>query len=182
MPPSCAPARHFDSEVGRAVVGRFGTIVREDALVADAVASSAAYPLFFPSLERSYRFAKDGRTTNPRRVMLADGGVFENLAVSPMEPGRDPDFSTNVFDPDYIICCDAGVGLFDDLSYPRYWFRRMRRSFLTTFRKLQDSTRKRLHDLDAADKIGGFVLCYLGQQDPFFALDSVGYSSANRSS
>ena len=37
-------------------------------------------------------------------------------APSPMEPGRTPSISTNVFDPDYIICCDAGAGLFDDDS------------------------------------------------------------------
>ena len=85
--------------------------------------------------------------------------------MSPMEPGRDPRFSTNVYDPDYIICCDAGAGLFDDRSYPKFWFRRIGRSFLTTFRKVQDGTRKRLHDLDSTDKIDGFALCYLGQRD-----------------
>lgn len=144
---------------------RLGSIPTEDAMVADAVAASAAYPFCFPSLERKYRFAKDGRTTRPQRVLLTDGGIFENLGVSPMEPGRVPEISTNVFDPDYIICCDAGAGLFDRATYPKHWFRRIRRSLGTSFRKLQDSTRKRLHDLDDAGRIQGFALCYLGQQD-----------------
>ena len=144
---------------------RFGTIPAEDALVADAVAASAAYPVILPPLERRYRFTKNGRTTDRKYVVLTDGGVFENLGVSPMEPGRVPSISTNVFNPDYIICCDAGTGLFDDNSYPTSWYRRMYRSYLTIYRKVQDSTRRRLHDLAAADKIKGFALCYLGQQD-----------------
>ena len=144
---------------------RFGTILSEDALVADAVAASTAYPVWFPALERKYRFLRNRRTTGPTHVLLADGGVFENLGVSPMEPGRIPSISTNVFDPDYIICCDAGTGIFDDDRYPVYWPNRMYRSFLTVFRKVQDSTRKRLHEFADRGEIEGFVLCYLGQQD-----------------
>ena len=144
---------------------RFGSIAPENALVADAVAASAAYPALLPALDRKYRFTKKGHISDPTRVLLTDGGVFENLGVSPMEPGRTPSISTNVFDPDYIICCDAGAGLFDDDSYPTRWPGRMYRSFLTVFRKVQDGTRKRLHNLAGADEISGFALCYLGQQD-----------------
>lgn len=144
---------------------RFGTIAPQEALVADAVAASAAYPVLLPALERKYRFSKHGSTTEPTRVLLTDGGVFENLGVSPMEPGRSSTFSTNVFNPDYIICCDAGAGLFDDDNYPTLWHTRMCRSFLTVFRKVQDATRKQLHYFDDSGKILGFVLCYLGQQD-----------------
>ena len=144
---------------------RFGTIAPEDALVADAVAASAAYPVFLPALERKYRFVKNGQTSAPTRVLLTDGGVFENLGVSPMEPGRRASISTNVFDPEYIICCDAGAGLFDDDSYPTRWPSRMSRSFLTVFRKVQDATRKRLHYFADDGKISGFALCYLGQKD-----------------
>ena len=144
---------------------RFGTIAPEEALVADAVAASAAYPALLPALDRKYRFTIKGSITDPTRVLLTDGGVFENLGVNPMEPGRTPSISTNVFDPDYIICCDAGAGLFDDDSYPTRWPSRMSRSFLTAFRKVQDATRKRLHNLAGAGEISGFALCYLGQQD-----------------
>ena len=144
---------------------RFGTIGTEDALVADAVAASAAYPIYLPALDRKFSFKKNGRITNPTRVLLTDGGVFDNLGVGPMEPGRVPSISTNVFDPDYIICCDAGVGLFDDDSYPTRWPSRMRKSFLTVFRKVNDATRKRLHNLSGTGEISGFALCYLGQLD-----------------
>lgn len=144
---------------------RYGTIAPKEALLADAVAASAAYPVLLPALERKYSFTKNGTTTKPTRVLLTDGGVFENLGVSPMEPGRSSAISTNVFNPDYIICCDAGAGLFDDDNYPTLWYTRMYRSFLTVFRKVQDATRKQLHYLDDDGKISGFVLCYLGQQD-----------------
>ena len=144
---------------------RFGTIDFKDALVADAVASSAAYPLFLPALDRTYRFTKKGVTSSPTRVLLTDGGVFENLGVSPMEPGRETSISTNVFNPSFIISCDASTGLFDDDCYPIWWFGHMYRSFETIFRKVQDATRNRLHRLVEAGEISGFVLSYLGQDD-----------------
>ena len=118
-----------------------------------------------PALERKFSFTKNGNTSVPKQVVLTDGGVFENLGVGPMEPGRSPSISTNVFDPNYIICCDAGTGLLDDDSYPTRWPGRMCRSFLTVFRKLQDASRKRLHRLADGGEISGFALCYLGQQD-----------------
>lgn len=144
---------------------RFGTIAPEEAFVADAVAASAAYPVLLPALDREYRFLMKGATTDPTRVLLTDGGVFENLGVSPMEPGRAPSISTNVFSPEYIIGCDAGAGLFDDDTYPMCWPTRMCRSFLTVFRKVQDATRNRLHRLAEWGDITGFVLSYLGQKD-----------------
>ena len=144
---------------------RFGTIAPEDALLADAVVASAAYPVCLPALDRKYCFVKNGQVSSPTRVLITDGGVFENLGVSPMEPGRMASISTNVFDPEYIICCDAGAGLFDDDSYPTRWHTRMSRSFLTVFRKVQDATRKRLHYFADDGQISGFALCYLGQKD-----------------
>ena len=56
-------------------------------------------------------------------------------------------------------------GLFDDDNYPTRWPSRMCRSYLTVFRKVQDATRKRLHNLADAGEISGFALCYLGQRD-----------------
>lgn len=144
---------------------RFGEIAPDAAFVADAVAASAAYPIALPALDRKYRFQRHGTATEPTRVLLTDGGVFENLGVSPMEPGRTSSISTNVFDPDYIISCDAGSGLFDHDKYPMWWGTRMRRSFETVFRKVQDATRNRLHRTAEAGEILGFVLSYLGQRD-----------------
>jgi predicted acylesterase/phospholipase RssA/proteasome lid subunit RPN8/RPN11 len=145
---------------------RFGTIPSDSALVADAVAASAAYPILLPALDREFRFSRRSDDSGTiHRVILTDGGVFENLGTSCMEPGRHEAFSTNVFEPDFIVCCDAGAGLFGDDSFPLRWPARMARSFLTTFRKVQDGTRKRLHQLQATGSLRGFVLAYLGQND-----------------
>ena len=144
---------------------RFGTIDPEDAHVADAVAASAAYPPLLPALDRKYRFVKGGGPPVPARVLLSDGGIFENLGVGPMEPGREPRISTNVFNPAYIIACDAGTGLFDGDTYPVWWASRMYRSFQTVFRKAQDATRNRLHRFEESGDISGFVLSYIGQRD-----------------
>ena len=144
---------------------RFGTIDPEDALVADAVAASAAYPPLLPALDRKYRFVKGGGPPVPARVLLADGGIFENLGVGPLEPGREPRISTNVFNPAYIIACDAGTGLFAGDTYPVWWACRLYRSFQTVFRKAQDATRNRLHRFEESGEISGFVLSYLGQRD-----------------
>ncbi len=144
---------------------RFGDIPQDRAFVADAVSASAAFPVFLPALDREYCFMNGKTTTDTTRVLLSDGGIFDNLGVSPMEPGRRASISTNVFKPDYIICCDAGTGLFDKRSYSTYWPSRMCRSFMTVHRKAQDATRARLHQFADSGTISGFVLSYLGQRD-----------------
>ena len=144
---------------------RLGTVAVREPLVADAVAASAAYPIALPALERDYVLQKDGHAPEPQRVVLTDGGVFENLGVSPLEPGRDPSISTNVFNPDYIISCDAGTGILESERYAFRWLSRVGGSFLVTFRKVQDATKKRLHFLQRHGEISGFALAYLGQQD-----------------
>ena len=98
------------------------------------------------------------------RVVLTDGGVFDNLGTSCLEPGRSEQFSTNVYDVDYIIACDAGRGLLDSQS-PFGPVSRLSRSFLATFRKAQDATRGRLHQLVEHGDLQGLVMPYLGQRD-----------------
>jgi NTE family protein len=78
--------------------------------VATAVAASAAYPVFLPALDRNWEFEKRGEQCD-RRVVLTDGGVFDNLGTSALEPGRDAGISTNVTPVDYIVGCDAARGL-----------------------------------------------------------------------
>ena len=144
---------------------RYGTIPTSNSYVADAVAASAAYPAYLSALDRRYLFADRDGATRHERVLLTDGGVFENLGTGPMEPDRSSFFSTSVFEPDYILCCDAGTGLFDDARYPTRMPSRIYRTFFAVFRKVQDAARKRLHWLGESGAISGFVLAYLGQQD-----------------
>jgi NTE family protein len=143
---------------------RVGHIPGNDVALATAVAASAAYPLLLPALDRKWTFQRRDGTTVEERVVLTDGGVFENLGTSCLEPGRSADYSYDVFPVDCIIACDAGRGLLDPVV--TYGLApRVHRAFDTTFRKLQDGARGRLHDLVAAGELEGFIMPYLGQQD-----------------
>jgi NTE family protein len=142
---------------------RYGTLV-DDVSVAWAVAASAAYPFFFPALDRQMQFRDRAGVVNERRVLLTDGGVFDNLGTSVLEPGRDSRI-TVTYDVRYVIACDAGRGLLDESYLPYGFISRMRRSFESTFRKTQDGARHRLHAHAESGALSGFVFPYLGQRD-----------------
>jgi integrative and conjugative element protein (TIGR02256 family) len=141
-----------------------GAIDENDVELATAVAASAAYPLLLPALDRTWRFkARDGSISD-KRLVLTDGGVFDNLGTSCLRPGRSPAHSYNVFGVDYVISCDAGRGQLDEQT-PFHAYSRIKRSFEATFRKLQDAGRAGLHADAAQGVLRGFLMPYLGQQD-----------------
>ena len=144
---------------------RFGRLVDNEVKVAHAVAASAAFPVLLPAFDEALRFvARDG-TEATHRVVLTDGGVYDNLGITCMEPGRSEAFAYNTFNPCYIVSCDAGYGQFSGDSYPYWWPSRMERSFETVFRKNHDAALTRLHDHASQGRLRGFVLPYLGQID-----------------
>lgn len=143
---------------------RHGTILGNEVEVATAVAASAAYPVILPSLDRRWEFERRDGTREYHRVVLTDGGVFDNLGTTCLEPGRSAMHSTNVHPVDYIVACDAGQGLLGPKT-PTLWPSRMKRSFESTFRKAQDGGRSRLHQALATGDLQGLLLPYLGQQD-----------------
>jgi predicted acylesterase/phospholipase RssA len=144
---------------------RFGQLVDNNVPVALAVATSAAFPLLLPAVDRLFTFADRKGRKFTERVVLTDGGVFDNLGATCFEPGRSADFGYNTFCPEYIICCDAGPGLPGNNIIPYYWRSRMERSFETVYRKANDGMRQRLHEYTAVGKLKGFVFSYLGQID-----------------
>jgi NTE family protein len=81
---------------------RWGKLHRNEASVAHAVAASAAYPLFLPALDDTLTFEKDGALTNSR-VILTDGGIYDNLDLGCLWPDRSPDVSLNVVPIDTIL-------------------------------------------------------------------------------
>jgi NTE family protein len=143
---------------------RFGEIVDNKLSVAHAIACSAAYPLFLPAFDKEYTFLKDGKT-KPQRVIITDGGAFDNLGISCLEPGRDDAFSLHVYPVTYLICCYAGYGQLSGLTIPFGFKSRVESTFESVFRKLQDSALQRLHMYKRTNMINGFILPYLGQQD-----------------
>ncbi len=144
---------------------RYGIVDGNQIEVAEAVAASAAYPLLLPALDRSWRFRRRNGTTYEQRIVLTDGGVYDNLATTCLEPGRSPDHTYNIFPVDFVVACDAGRGTWATDPVPYFWISRMRRSFESVFRKAQDAGRGRLHELAANGSLQGFVMPYLGNRD-----------------
>jgi predicted acylesterase/phospholipase RssA len=141
-----------------------GTIT-EPVTVADAVAASAAFPLLLPAIERSYRFSRPGIPEPSRQVvLLSDGGIYDNLGLTVLEPGRSTLHTAHVYDVDYIIACDAGRGRLP-LVAGHFAGTRLRRSFDTVHRRAQDAARTGLHNAAAGGHLEGFVHAYLGMPD-----------------
>jgi len=143
---------------------RTGRIKDNRISVAHAVTCSAAYPLMLPAIDREYTFLKDG-LTQKQRVLLTDGGVYDNLGISCLEPGRDNAFSLHSYPADWIICCYAGPGQLSGETLPYGFVGRTDAAFQSVFRKVQDAGIQRLHMHKASGTLKGFILPYLGQQD-----------------
>ena len=154
---------------------KHGEMVDWDTEVGFAVAASAAYPVFLPALDRTWTFRKRGEETR-HRVLLTDGGVYDNLGLQVLEPGRDSTVSLHTYPCKHLIVCNAGQGQDSGNALPLSLFPRIVRSFEVVHRRVQDSAMSRLHMMKEAGLIKGFVLPYLGQQDaslPWKATDLV---------
>jgi NTE family protein len=143
---------------------RFGMIDPAQIAVAHAVAASAAYPLLLPALDDYITFRKRDGSLRTERVTLSDGGVYDNLGLSPLWPDRDRDISIGVEEIDTIIACRAGYGL--RTNDPCIFVKaRMMAAFGAVHARAQNATMKRLYDLKDARKIRDFALPYLDQDD-----------------
>ena len=143
---------------------RYGRIVGAEILVARAVAASAAFPLLLPPLIEKFGFELDGEIST-KKVVLTDGGVFENLGVTVLEPGRNAGLSVNSFSATHIISLNAGAGQVSGNASPFWWVGRVKQSFYTVHRKVQDATYNRLHQYVRSGQLKGFGMVYLGQMD-----------------
>jgi NTE family protein len=56
-------------------------LVDNDVPVALAVAASAAYPVLLPAVDRELRFVDQEGRQPVARVLLTDGGIFDNLGL-----------------------------------------------------------------------------------------------------
>lgn len=159
---------------------RFGSVLGNDIEVAEAVAASAAYPTLLPAIDRHYDFVGRDEKIRRARVVLSDGGIYDNLATSALEPDRDPDISFNVFSSRIIVSCDAGQG--GDLARPPYlWPERVSAAVSTTHRRSQNAARSKLFALERAGDLDALVTAYLGMSDsniPYAPADLVPRESA----
>ena len=145
---------------------RYGAIKDNKVSVAQAVACSAAHPAFFPAMDFTKTFVQRNGHEQTHRVILSDGGLFDNLGTSCLMPGRSARFSTNVHEVDWIIVCDADEGLFEGSERPYWWTGRMRRSIDSMYRRTRSLERGRLFDsVGSPDGLEGFVIAMLGMDD-----------------
>ena len=158
---TCTAFRFGNDEVS---CWKFGKINPEKVKVAEAVASSAAYPVFLPSFDRIYRFIKN-KKEKKERVVITDGGIYENLGITPLFPDRIDGFGKMVEQCDVIIACDAG-NFFEDKEVHSQWIvPRLIKCFSSVMRRVQSLNFKLLHQFMNEGKIKGFVLAYLSQDD-----------------
>lgn len=142
---------------------RYGTIA-DTVTVADAVAASAAFPVLLPVLRREYQILGRDGSTRTQAFALTDGGVYDNLGLAPLLPGRTAKHNGHVYDLDYIVTVDAGRGIADRKA-ARFMLGRLAQSFDITHTKSQDAARKRIHLANESSELRGFVHVYLGMHD-----------------
>ncbi len=159
---------------------RLGYVQENDIEVAEAVAASAAYPTLLPAIDRHFELV--GRDGNVRRerVVLSDGGIYDNLATSALEPDRDPEISFNVFSSRVVVSCDAGQGG-GSTRPPFLWPERVAAAASTTHRRSQNSARSKLFALERSGELDALVTAFLGMSDssiPYAPADLVPRDSA----
>lgn len=132
--------------------------------VAEAVAASAAFPVLLPALTRDYEFRGRNGAVTRRQMVMTDGGVYDNLGLSPLLPGRSPAHTHHVYDLDYLIVADAGRGR-SARRAGRFLPTRLKQTFDITYGKTQDAGRSRVHLAGESQQVTGFVHAYLGMMD-----------------
>ncbi len=145
---------------------RFGRGKASDLRIADAVTASAAFPPALPAFDwiRPFENTKTDEVRN-KRVILTDGGVYENLGVSCMEPGRSADYSIVSYEPEIIVSCDAGAGQMTGEAATGFWPFRMLQTLQVIHRKVQDAAKGRLHKYAETGELEAFIYSGLGQMD-----------------
>lgn len=141
----------------------YGRIV-EPVQVADAVAASAAFPLLLPALTRTYEFEDNWAERHTHTVTMTDGGVYDNLGLSPLLPGRSRAYTSHVYDLDYVVAVDAGRGRTVKRG-ASFLPVRLARSFDITYNRTQDGSRAQLNAAAEHGRLRGFVHAYLATED-----------------
>lgn len=153
---------------------RYGYASSSKLRLADAVAASAAFPALLPAFDWNKEFSISQEKIK-KRVLITDGGVYENLGVSALEPRRNSGLNSISYSPNVIISSDAGAGQFKGEALPTIWPSRMVQVINSVMRKVQDATKGRLHKYSESGELDGFVYISLGQIDSKVALKSPGW-------
>ncbi|WP_412469808.1 MULTISPECIES: patatin-like phospholipase family protein [unclassified Halobacteriovorax] len=145
--------------------------------LAEAVTASAAFPLLLAPLDLNIEF----NSGTKKWVSLTDGGVYENLGITPLF-FRHRKVGYSPVNPDYIFAFDAETESFDSKGN-RSLFGRLGRCVEVTMRRVRSMNFKVLNDLKADGRIKGFVLTTLNQDDSAYEnlyLDSISREQVNK--
>lgn len=151
---------------------KYGAI-KNDFKLAEAIGASAAYPLFLPSYVRKVNF----ESGNSEWVTLSDGGVYENLGITPFFKKKEANIGFYHVNPDYVIACDAENESFNGKS-SHLIIGRLANCFATTMNRVRSFNFRVLNDLKAQGEIKGFVLSTLSMSDSSLPNDL--FNSVNR--
>ncbi|HWA21909.1 MAG TPA: patatin-like phospholipase family protein [Caulobacterales bacterium] len=143
---------------------RSGPVVNSDFRLSEAVTASAAFPLLLPAIDREYEFISDGETRR-QRVLLTDGGIYDNLGLQAFDPTRPQRYAFGVASVDVIIACIAESGLPTGADFPLFLGARARAAFSTVHRQLHRMGMSALHEWRASGRTRAFIMPYLGQDD-----------------
>jgi NTE family protein len=121
-------------------------------------------PLALPAIDRRISFTSKDGAVSKRRVILTDGGVYDNLGLAPLWPDRDDSISFHVSQYSRIVACRAGYGL-EAAPAPSLAAARLTAAFESIFARAQNFGIKRLFDLKATGALDDFLHPYLGQKD-----------------
>ena len=141
----------------------FGKARSDSVRIAEAVAASATYPVLLPVMNKEFLFHKDDQTKS-KEVALIDGGVYENLGLTPLLPDRLSDYSYPHEHFDYIIACDAEYARAVPGKTPRF-FDKFAACFSSLTRRIRSMNFDLLHEYKDTGAIKGFVLSCLSQED-----------------
>lgn len=146
---------------------RLGNASSRGVSLAQAVAASAAYPVALPALDESITFTRSAsgqKSEHRERVILTDGGVYDNLGLSPFWPGRESRISLHVREHRNVIACRAGYGL-DRAPAASLWPSRMIGTIESLAARAQNAAINRLFDLQRAGVFDRVIMPYLDQED-----------------
>ena len=115
-------------------------------------------------MRRTYTFTKRDGTQESRSLLITDGGVYDNLGLTPLLPRRSPAHTSHVYDLDYIIAVDAGQGQ-SVRTAPNFVLGRLGRSFQIAYSRAQDGSPTRLNQYAEEGAMHGFIHSYLGTRD-----------------
>jgi len=143
---------------------RSGSVIGANFKLSEAVTASAAFPLLLPAIDREYDFRYEGQIIR-RRVLLTDGGIYDNLGLQAFDPNRPAPYAFAIEPVDIIVACIAESGVPTGEDFPLFLGARARAAFSTAHRQLHRMGMGMLHEWRASGRIRAFIMPYFGQDD-----------------